>query len=73
LAYDAKETLRGFLTGWLIEPLKEVLRTIRGDEGQGRGGIMRTENVRADLEVKKKIYNSRSLFLISSFPRVSNE
>jgi nuclear control of ATPase protein 2 len=50
LAHDAKETLRGFLTGWLIEPLKEVLRTIRGDEGEG-GGIVRTENVRADLEV----------------------
>jgi nuclear-control-of-ATPase protein 2 len=52
LAHDAKETIRGFLTGWLIEPLKEVLRTIRGDEGQGGGGIVRTENVRADLEVR---------------------
>ena len=51
LARDTKETIRGFLTGWLIEPLKEVLRTIRGDEGQG-GGIVRTENVRADLEVR---------------------
>ena len=50
LAHDAKETLRGFITGWLIEPLKEVLRTIRGDEGQG--GIVRTESVRADLEVR---------------------
>ena len=51
LAYDAKETLRGFITGWLIEPLKEVLRTIRGAELEGQG-IVRTENVRADLEVR---------------------
>ena len=29
LALDANGTLRGFLTGWLIEPLKEVLGTIR--------------------------------------------
>lgn len=49
LMHDAKETLRGFVTGWLVEPLKEVLRTIRGDRGQG--GIVRNESVRADLEV----------------------
>jgi nuclear-control-of-ATPase protein 2 len=62
LARDAKETLRGFLMGWLIEPLKEVLRTIRGDEGQG-GGIVRTENVRADLEVRMASQFSSSLSL----------
>ncbi|KAF8805065.1 NCA2-domain-containing protein [Phlegmacium glaucopus] len=48
LAHDAKDTLRGFVTGWLIEPLKDVLRTIRGGEGQV--GIVKTEGVRADLE-----------------------
>jgi nuclear-control-of-ATPase protein 2 len=52
LAYNAKETIRGFITGWLMEPLKEVLRTIRGGELEGRGGIVRTESVRADLEVR---------------------
>ena len=49
LVCDAKETVRGFVTGWLVEPLKEVLRTIRGDEVQG--GIVKTESVKADLEV----------------------
>ena len=77
LAYDAKETLRGFITGWLIEPLKEVLRTIRGDEDDG-GGIVRTENVRADLEVKITSTRPLSLSLsyvhsLSSFSRVLNE
>ena len=68
VAHDAKETLRGFITGWLIEPLKEVLRTIRGDEDQG-GGIVRTENVRADLEVRiaSSLFPFFSLSLVYSF------
>ena len=48
LAHDAKEKFRRFITGWLVELLKEVLKTIRGDGDHG-GGIVRTENVRADL------------------------
>ena len=63
LAYDTKDTIRGFISGWLIEPLKEVLRTIRGDEGQG--GIVRTENVRADLEVRINQLSLISIFMYS--------
>ena len=34
LATDAKDTMRGFVEGWLIEPLVGVLRTVRtGDAG----------------------------------------
>jgi len=46
----AKETLAGFVTGWLIEPLKEVLKTVRA--GGEDGIIVRKEGVAADLEVK---------------------
>jgi len=75
LAHDAKETLRGFVTGWLIEPLKGVLRTIRGDEGQG--GIVKTEGVRADLEVRKAALSlplslTHTLYSHIHFSRVSN-
>lgn len=47
---DAKETLEGFVTGWLIEPLKEVLKTIRA--GGEDGVIVRKEGVAADLEAR---------------------
>ncbi|TFK40521.1 ATP synthase regulation protein NCA2-domain-containing protein [Crucibulum laeve] len=47
-AKDAKETVEGFVHGWLIEPLREVLKTVRasGDEGV----IVRKEGVLADLD-----------------------
>ena len=70
LAHDTKDTVRGFVTGWLIEPLKEVLRTIRGNETQGR--IVSTEGVRADLKVRiiaiHLLPTSHSFFIF----RVSN-
>ena len=64
--------------GWLVEPLKEVLRTIRGDEGGeggGGGGIVRSENVKADLEVATYLPLSPRLYLMhpSFSNRVSNE
>jgi nuclear-control-of-ATPase protein 2 len=49
VASDAKETLEGFVTGWLIEPLREVLKTVRA--GGEDGVIVRKEGVAADLEV----------------------
>ena len=69
LAYDAKETVRGFVMGWLVEPLKEVLRTIRGDEGGegGGGGIVRSENVKADLEVSYLPLSSFLLYICLSY------
>lgn len=46
---DARETVRGFVEGWLIEPLLGVVRTIRAG---GKGEVLvRGEGVAADLEV----------------------
>jgi nuclear-control-of-ATPase protein 2 len=46
---DARETVRGFVEGWLIEPLLGVIRTIRAG---GKGEVLvRGEGVAADLEV----------------------
>lgn len=49
LAMDILGTVRNFVTDWLLEPLREVFRTIRagGDEGV----IVRREAVSADLNV----------------------
>ncbi|KAF9531473.1 ATP synthase regulation protein NCA2-domain-containing protein [Crepidotus variabilis] len=45
---DAKDTLRGFVDGWLIEPLVSVLRTVRA--GGGGDVLVHAEGVVADLE-----------------------
>ena len=50
MACDAKETLRGFVTGWLIEPLREIMKTVRA--GGEDGVIVRKEGVAADFEVR---------------------
>ncbi|KJA22630.1 hypothetical protein HYPSUDRAFT_40693 [Hypholoma sublateritium FD-334 SS-4] len=48
MARDAKETARGFLQGWLIEPLIGVLNTVRAG---GKGDMLvREGGVVADLE-----------------------
>ena len=49
LAMGALETAHNFVTDWLLEPLREVFRTIRtgGDEGV----IVRREAVSADIDV----------------------
>ncbi|PFH53997.1 hypothetical protein AMATHDRAFT_136509 [Amanita thiersii Skay4041] len=44
---DARQTAEGFIRGWLIEPLKDVLRTVRA--GGEDGVIIRREAVAADL------------------------
>ncbi|KAF8895348.1 ATP synthase regulation protein NCA2-domain-containing protein [Infundibulicybe gibba] len=44
----AGETIRGFIQGWLIEPLKDVLQTVRA--GSDGGVIVRKEGVAADLD-----------------------
>ena len=50
MAHDAKETCLGFLKGWLIEPLIDVLNTVRAG---GRGEMLVHESgVVADLEVR---------------------
>lgn len=55
VASDAKETFQGFVKGWLIEPLKEVLTTVR--TGGENGVIVRKEGVAADLEVRPGFYS----------------
>jgi nuclear-control-of-ATPase protein 2 len=53
VARDASNTLLGFLQGWLIDPLKDVLRTVRtGGEGSI---IVRKEGVTADLAVSEPL------------------
>jgi nuclear-control-of-ATPase protein 2 len=49
LAIDTKETVEGFAKNSLIDPLKEVLRTVR--TGGEDGVIVRREGVVADLDV----------------------
>ncbi|KZT25389.1 NCA2-domain-containing protein [Neolentinus lepideus HHB14362 ss-1] len=48
LARQAVETMRGFWTGWIVEPVRDIVRTVRvGGEG---GVIVRKEGVEADLQ-----------------------
>lgn len=49
LAVDTLETVHNFVTDWLLEPLREVFRTIRA--GGEDGVIVRREAVSADLNV----------------------
>ncbi|KAI4524433.1 NCA2-domain-containing protein [Schizophyllum commune Loenen D] len=46
---DAKETARGFLIGYLLEPIKDVIRTVRSG-GEGGGMLVHKEAVEADIE-----------------------
>jgi nuclear-control-of-ATPase protein 2 len=49
LAKDARETLKGFWQGWLVEPLAEIAKTVRaGGEGSI---IIQKGSIGADLEV----------------------
>jgi len=50
MACDAKETIYGFVRGWLVEPLVGVLKTVRAG---GKGEVLvREEGVVADSEVR---------------------
>ncbi len=49
LANDARETLKGFWRGWLVEPLADIAKTVRtGGEGSI---IVQKGSIDADLEV----------------------
>ena len=50
---DTRETVLGFVRGYLIEPLKDVLYTVRA--GGESGVIIRPEAVAADLDVGKPL------------------
>lgn len=49
MALEAHDTIKAFVRGWLLDPMKDILDTVRarGDEGV----IVRKEGVTADLEV----------------------
>ncbi|KAG6812573.1 hypothetical protein H0H92_002225 [Tricholoma furcatifolium] len=47
LVIDAKETAVGFVKGWLLEPLKDVVKTVRA--GSEDGVIVQKEGIAADL------------------------
>ncbi|KAF5360952.1 hypothetical protein D9756_004674 [Leucocoprinus leucothites] len=50
VARDAAETLKSFVTGWLLEPLRDVLRTIRSGSDDETGMLVHKEGVLADLD-----------------------
>ncbi|KNZ76733.1 Nuclear control of ATPase protein 2 [Termitomyces sp. J132] len=47
LAFDAKATAEGFVRGWLLDPLKDVIKTVRA--GSQDGVIVQKEGIAADL------------------------
>ncbi|KAG6880923.1 hypothetical protein C0993_003630, partial [Termitomyces sp. T159_Od127] len=47
LACDAKATAEGFIKGWLLDPLKDVIKTVRA--GSQDGVIIQKEGIAADL------------------------
>ncbi|KAG6916439.1 hypothetical protein DXG01_006767 [Tephrocybe rancida] len=47
LAIDAKATAEGFVKGWLLDPLKDVVKTVRA--GSEDGVIVQKEGIAADL------------------------
>jgi nuclear-control-of-ATPase protein 2 len=49
MAHDARETLENFFKDWLLEPIKDVIKTIR--TGGEEGVIVRKEGVAADMDV----------------------
>ena len=66
---DTRETVVGFVRGYLIEPLKDVLRTVRA--GGDNGVIVRPEAVAADLDVGKPVINSHFSYSLTSISRNS--
>ncbi|KAJ7805151.1 NCA2-domain-containing protein [Mycena olivaceomarginata] len=80
MALEAKETVEGFIKNSLIEPLKEILKTVR--TGGEDGVIVRKEGVAADLESLERMtlslardelhYDSAQLAALSKQIRVGD-
>ncbi|KAA1469896.1 NCA2-domain-containing protein [Dentipellis sp. KUC8613] len=47
-AHDAWETIKGFWRGWLVEPLKDILKTVRA--GGEQSVIVSQQSVEADMQ-----------------------
>lgn len=53
IAQEVQETIEGFVNGWVIDPVNDILKTVRaGGEGD-EGIIVRKEGVKADLDVSR--------------------
>lgn len=50
-ALEAGDTARSFLVGWVVEPVRQILETVRGGEGNGMT-LMGRESLKSDLEVR---------------------
>ncbi|CAK5280399.1 unnamed protein product [Mycena citricolor] len=80
MALDAKETAQGFIKNSLVEPIKDILTTVR--TGGGDGVIVRKEGVVADLDSLERMtlslaqdqlrYNSTQLAELSAKIRVGD-
>jgi len=60
LAQDAIVTVQGFGRGWLLDPIKEVLGTVR--TGGAESVLVRQESVNADTQVR---FGEEELCIIS--------
>jgi len=67
-ASDAKETVRGFIWGWLVQPIADIIRTVRAGSGEGdiRARIVSAEGVASDVEVCSGIFCYSCRMLIVS-------
>ncbi|KAG6820699.1 hypothetical protein H0H93_012752 [Arthromyces matolae] len=80
LASDAKATTEGFIRGWLIDPLKDVLKTVR--TGSQDGVIVQKEGIAADIASLERMtlslakdqlnYDAQQLANLSKQVRVGN-
>lgn len=68
VAKDAIETLKGFVRGWLLEPLRDVLKTVRSGSGDEEGVLVRREGVLADLDVSMPLCPLILTFEVDSHP-----
>ncbi|KXN88303.1 Nuclear control of ATPase protein 2 [Leucoagaricus sp. SymC.cos] len=50
VAKDTVETVKAFVQNWLLEPLRDVLRTVRSGSDDEAGVLVRKEGVLADLD-----------------------
>ncbi|CAD6925245.1 unnamed protein product [Tilletia caries] len=56
---DAKETIRGFWVGWVVQPGAQLLRTLRRGEAE-RGLIIAKESLASDLKSLERMVTSFS-------------
>jgi nuclear-control-of-ATPase protein 2 len=66
VARDAVETLKGFVRGWLLDPLRDVLRTVRTGSTDAASVLVRKEGVLADLDVSYVLDSNASISLIKA-------